>query len=185
MSSSTQESILPQQIDPRKFAQQGLSIAGSVAFTQLPRLEPFLADNGGEVQVDLDFYLDEQRSRVVDGTISANVKVMCQRCLEPMMQAVEADVHLAIVWDDEQAKQIDKTRDAWIVAEGQTDIYTMIEEELLLNVPHVSYHESMCIPASHYESGEAVVEPQQPEKDNPFQALAAMKAKLSSDKPDT
>jgi len=185
MLSTTQETSLPRQIDPRKFAQQGISIAGSVELSQLPRLESFLADKSGVVEVDLHFYVDEQRVRVLEGSVSADVQVICQRCLEPMTQHVEADVNLAMVWDDEKAKQVDKTRDAWIVAEGQTDIYAVIEEELLLNIPHVSYHESLCIPAERYESGEAVVENEQPKQDNPFQALAAMKAKLSNDKSDT
>lgn len=184
MSSSTQETHLPRQIDPRKFAQQGISVAGTVALAQLPRLESFLADKSGDVTVELQFYVDEQRARVIDGRLSADVQVTCQRCLEPMMQTVEANVHLAIVWDDEQAKQVDSTRDAWIVAEGQTDIYTVIEEELLLSIPHVNYHDSQCIPAEHYESGDAVELDTQPKKENPFQALAAMKATMSNDKPD-
>lgn len=185
MLSSTQETTLPRQIDPRKFAQKGIAVTGSIAQRELPRLAEFLVDQNGVVDVDLQFYVDEQGARVLDGRLSAEVKLVCQRCLEPMIQPVKATIALNMVWDDEQAKQVDKSRDAWVLPEGQTDIYHVIEEELLLSIPLVSYHEELCIPAEHYNTGDIAAVDQQPKQNNPFQALASMKAQLSNDKPDT
>ena len=57
---------------------------------------------------------------------------------------------------------------------------TLVEEELLLNLPVVSYHEELCIPSDLYSYG--VEEPEQSqEQESPFSALADLKSKLSKE----
>ena len=46
---------LSKQGDPRKFAQQGISIDGFVPVAELPRLAESLQETTGEIQVDLAF----------------------------------------------------------------------------------------------------------------------------------
>ena len=48
------------------------------------------------------------------------------------------------------------------------------EEELLLNLPPVAYHEELCINEKLFSSGEPVVVEQ--ERKNPFQVLEQLKS---------
>lgn len=189
MSSTPSTSVLPRHIDPRKFAQQGLSINGEVTLSALERLVPLLASVRGEVQSDLDFSVDEQGIRVVDGVIDAKLELVCQRCLGACEQSLSLPIRLGIVWNDEQAARLTKARDPWLLAdEGQTDIYQMIEEELILGLPIVAYHESDCVASSLYQAGEIeetgktgqATNLVENETTNPFQALQSLKETLQS-----
>ncbi len=165
---------LPRQGDPRKFAQQGISISGFVAVSALPRLRDALASDEGDVEVVLDFRVGEDGKKLVSGRASANLGMVCQRCLGPMIQPVACDIALAILWSEEDIMTLPKDLDPWIVAEGLTDFYDMVEEEILLSLPPVAYHAELCIDEKLLSSGEPVAV--KPEKKNPFQVLEQLKS---------
>ncbi len=190
MSSTTSAPVLPRHLDPRKFAQQSLNIDGLVDIRTLERLLPLLANQEGEISAQLQFGVDEQGIRYVTGKLNATVNVVCQRCLDAMTQSLMLPISLGIVWDDDQAANLPKTWDPWILDEGQADIYQMIEDELILGLPIVAYHETECVPQSLYEaSADEALEGknQRPkiveETQNPFQALEVLKGALK-EKPD-
>src|SRR5690606_34459791 len=164
---------LPRQGDPRKFAQQGISMGGFVPVSALPRLVGALESSEGVVQVELNFGISEDRKKVVTGTATSDLTLVCQRCLGPVTVPVVCDIALAIIWDEEDIKALPKDLDPWIVGEGAADFYEMIEEELLLNLPPVAYHEELCISEKLFSSGEPVVVKQEK---NPFQVLEQLKS---------
>ena len=51
----------------------------------------------------------------------------------------------------------------------------LIEEELLLALPMVAYHEHACVDASLYSSGESVEDEQEQQAPNPFKVLEQLK----------
>ncbi len=89
MTSSTQKTVLPRHIDPRKFAQQGISISGDVDLTQLLRVSSLLASSQGSAHAELVFGVDQQGVRNLTGSIEAKVEIVCQRCLEAAPQALQ------------------------------------------------------------------------------------------------
>ncbi len=123
----------------------------------------------------LAFQVDEQRERVVKGNLAVDVRMQCQRCLEPMPLSLDCDISLAVVWDEESSREIAGIYDPWIVDSEETDLYALLEEEILLNLPYVSFHDYPCgqIPAEDEveEGGEA-------ETKNPFQVLQQLKDKM-------
>lgn len=172
MSKAPSENVLPRQVDPRKFAQQRIELQGFIAISALPRLAEALASSEGEVAVDLAFGINDEGARVLTGTAKAEVYVICQRCLEAMPLALEGELSLAVVWDEEQAKSLPKHLDPWITGEGSADLYEIVEEELLLNLPMVAYHEEACVDVASFSSGEA----EEPEAaPNPFSVLEQLK----------
>ncbi|MGH1487413.1 MAG: YceD family protein [Cellvibrionaceae bacterium] len=190
MSSTPLDTVLPRQIDPRKFAQQGIAISGKFELKQLDRICPLLATDKGEVQADLTFGIDDQRIRHLTGDVHAEVNMVCQRCLEAAPQQVKATLNLGMVWSDEEAGHLSKSWDPWIVGEGQIDLYQTIEDELMLNLPIVAYHQHACVPQALYSSegdnSELAVsdaKQQNAEKPNPFQVLEQLKGSLDT-KPD-
>lgn len=178
MPSTSLNPRLPRQIDPRKFAHQGLSLQGVVALSELSRLADVALDSSNEVEVALEFGVDEEKHRVISGQALCALTVTCQRCLEPVEVSLEAGINLAIVWDEERAKQLPKTLDPLILPEGPADLYEIIEDELLLNLPMVSYHDEDCIEQTSFGDEVAVAEAA-PSK-NPFQVLEQLKGSPKS-----
>ncbi len=178
MSTATDNTQLPRLIDPRKFAQQGLSLAGQVPVPELSRLVEASLSESDVVEVALDFDVDGERHRLITGDASCELTVTCQRCLEPVKIELKAHLNLAIVWDEDRAKQLPKSLDPVILGEGQADLYTIIEDELLLNLPMVSYHKEDCIEQTSFgdDETEASVET----SSNPFQVLEQLKGSPKS-----
>lgn len=174
---------LPRHIDPRKFAQQGIEIEGTVALPELERVVDLLYSDRGSVEATLRFDIGEQRILFVAGTIKANVENVCQRCLEGVAVNVACELNLAIQWEDSDITRLPSRFDPWIVGEGQTDIYQIIEDEVLLSLPIVSYHDEECVPNTLFSSGEeeaSKVIAEAPNT-NPFNVLADLKESLQRD----
>ncbi|UUA73851.1 YceD family protein [Cellvibrio sp. QJXJ] len=169
--------VLPRQGDPRKFAQHGVVLEGCIAVSDLPRVTEATESIGGEIQVKLEFKISEEKKKVVVGTAHADLSLICQRCLEPVTVPVQSDISLGIVWDEDGANKLPPHFEPWIAAEGMADLYEMIEEELLLSLPAVAYHEEPCIDSKLYSSGKPV---EVKREKNPFQVLEQLK---SSPKP--
>lgn len=164
---------LPRQGDPRKFAQQGVSLDGFVPVVEMPRLVEVVKDTSGNIEAELVFGISEEGKRVVTGSAHGDVSLMCQRCLEPVKVLVESNISLAIVWDEEAANGLPQYLDPWIVGEGAADFYEMIEEELLLSLPAVAYHSEPCLDSKLYSSGKPV---EVKETKNPFKVLEQLKS---------
>ncbi len=169
----TSQNLLPKQGDPRKFAQQGISLQGVVPIVSLPRLVDAIEDSSGEIQADLVFGLSEDKKKIVTGSARADISLVCQRCLNAVTVLVESNISLGIVWDEEHALALPEYLDPWIVGEGAADFYEMIEEEMLLSLPAVAYHQEPCINSKLFESGKPV---EIKKEKNPFQVLEQLKS---------
>lgn len=168
---------LPNQIDVRKLAVKGAEINASFSPLALPRFAGMLANSNGSVTTKLYFYIDSERKRRVDGVVEAAVEATCQRCLEPVGVVVESKFELAIVWSDDDAQRLPTSLEPLIVGEELIDLADVVEEELILSFPFVSYHDNeQC-----KEQSEGVVfsgseEPvKEIPKDNPFKMLEQLK----------
>ncbi|MCZ0864377.1 YceD family protein [Dasania sp. GY-19] len=168
---------LPSQIDVRKLTVKGAEISSNFSPAVMPRLTSLLANDEGLVTAELQFYIDEGRKRRIDGKINAHVNVVCQRCLDAVAIDVVSEFNLAIVWTDDQAKQLPKTLDPLIVGEELTDLAEIVEEELILSLPIVSYHELDSCKQVTRSFGEAEAAPVKEEpKDNPFKVLEQLRS---------
>ena len=163
---------LPKQGDPRKFAQQGISLDGFVPVAALPRLAESVQETAGNIQVDLAFGISVEKKKIVTGHASAELTLVCQRCLDNVKVPVKSDISLGIVWDEEGAEALPEYLDPWITGEGIADLYDMIEVELLLSLPKVAYHEELCVDRQLFTSGKPV----EVKKPNPFQVLEQLKS---------
>lgn len=174
MFAAPSEQRLPRLGNPRKFAQQGVHLSGQVPLAALERLGEVLVTHEGQAEVTLAFGVSEERKLVVRGRVGAELVLTCQRCLGPVAVPVDADIALAIVADEEAAKNLPGELDPWLLAEEESnaDLYTMVEDELLLNLPAVAYHPELCINPETLSIGKP--EAAAP-KENPFQVLEQLK----------
>ena len=180
MSEGTTSKRLPSSLDPRKQAHLSAIYDGVLYADDLARLAT-VVDSIDDLQARLSFYIGDQGERVVSIEVSGCVSVICQRCLQSMPLKVDIKSLVAIVRDEEDIKQLPSRYEPWLVEEQEANVYELIEEELLLNVPVVSYHDHDCIDLNLLQAGQEIdvsVE-EESEGENPFKALMDLKDKLS------
>ena len=83
--------ILPVTIDPVRSAARRLDYSGNVAPHHFPRLREAVEEVEA-ISVDLSFRVDEQGLSVMEGTVIAQVSLLCQRCNTPYQHICEVDV---------------------------------------------------------------------------------------------
>jgi uncharacterized protein len=175
------DSPLPGYVDARKiFTQQG-TVSGNLRLHRLKRCSASLADQDGEASVWLSFCLDEFGRRRIKGELSARVKVLCQRCLEPLAIQLRDVIDLVLVEDEESALALDKQYEVWVAVDHKIDLLNLIDEQMMLCMPIVSIHESGPCAESAGFSTESPAEATEHEKctkqriNNPFSKLAELK----------
>lgn len=176
---------LPKIIDVRKLAHRGVHLEGSLDLCKFSRLTGAFVHDQGKVHVSLDFYLDEFSNVVVSGHLSLECKMVCQRCLEVAIIPVAANVMFMAVRTDEQAKALPTIYDPLFLQDDPVELVSLLEDELLLALPLIPYHDSgLCsiekncsspyVGASHHENREGDCD-KYSLKENPFRVLSKIK----------
>jgi len=140
---------MPLYIDPVKLVEQKSMLSGQLKLEDMPRL---LACASGDhlnssdeadnvVDVQLDFYRDEQGLRVMAGQIRCRLGLVCQRCLGIKILNLDFPIALAIVANEEAASHLPGRYEALITTKEPLSLVTLIEDELLLALPTIAYHE--------------------------------------------
>jgi uncharacterized protein len=161
---------LPVVVDPFRLAERGQTVRGRLPVARLGRLSECLADTAGEVGVELEF-LQEARSRtVVHGAVRASLRMVCQRCLEPVEVPLDVAVRLVAVRTEVEADRLDEGEDALVAVDGRVFLPDLVEDELLLAMPQVPMHPAgVCRPAVAAADGDA-----ESDRPRPFAELAAL-----------
>ncbi|WP_392384043.1 YceD family protein [Marinomonas primoryensis] len=168
---------LPKHFDPRKYANYELAFEGYVPLNEFKELCAILASNEGNAFIHLDFRVDEDRRYIATGSLTAQVQVVCQRCMEAVTHDLALDLSLGFVYDEDHAKNLPKDYDPVVMTDGDVILADMVEQEIILALPIVAYHEeSGCNPtAVKYAS--STDDAPDGEKPNPFSILAQLKVK--------
>ena len=168
---------LPNTLDVRKAAARSVSVKGALKPLELQRFRELLAGDEGSVQAVLAFSRDDEHRSLIEVSVEADVEVTCQRCLEPMPLHLEAGNTLAVVWNDDYARQLPKHLDPLIVGEEPCNLWDLVEEELILGMPAFNYHEEEHCNALLAEINESPPEEDEADdqKPNPFNVLAQLK----------
>ncbi len=167
------QSKLPEELDFIQTARKGSEIQGNWPVKGMKRLTELLLDDSGMVEASLRFK-QEGRLRHVSGTVSAQVNVTCQRCMQAMPLLIETEFNLALVSDESKADQLPDGFEPLILDEdNRLNIPHMLEEELLLVMPIVAMHESDdCSEYLYQQKTQQQTEAElKQEKDNPFSVL--------------
>jgi uncharacterized protein len=171
---------LPPSLDPRKVFRHQLEIQGEVAVSALSSLCKSLYNNEGFAQANLSFLVDDERRLRIQGHVSAEVNVVCQRCLNPMSIKLSDDVDLVMVSSEEQSKLLPAAFDPWICAEDQMLVPAdIVEEQLLLALPIVTTHDA-CVDLKAFGGAADAAEDSSDApgavRNNPFAVLAGLKS---------
>lgn len=98
----------------------------------------------------------------------ADVWLQCQRCLQPLRQALEIDRRIRFVRGEAQAEALDaESEDDVLALTRWLDLRELVEDELLLALPLVPRHDACTPPAKADDGSDTPAE-------NPFAALASL-----------
>lgn len=131
---------LPEYIEPIRLAASRQVISGKIALSKMGRLVTLLQNAKQEAVVKLTFGRDETGQVTVAGYVKAQFKLICQRCMQPMNYPVNAIVNLGLVASDAESKQLPINVEPFIVDEPKISLTTLIEDELLLELPVAAMH---------------------------------------------
>ncbi len=172
---SRRQDRLPVQVDPYRLAEQGREYEGVLPLRHMKRLAPMLATDEGEVSVSLRFGIDEMGVHFLEGSIRADLVVLCQRCLEEMRLPVETDLALGFVDSTAEADRLPGGYEPYIVESVPMALIDMIEEELILSLPQIPMHELQNCPAQAYLEAPDKTQQDKTGQETPFQKLADLK----------
>lgn len=171
---SMTEKLIPDQIDPFRYAEQSLRISGVVHLADMPRLAEN-AEKDGVVAAELAFGKDEQGVVFLKGHLETELTLTCQRCMEPFNYGIMADFVLGIVNTLAEADTLPEHYEPALVQEGSLALRALIEDEVILNLPIIPRHApqdcKVKMPLSTIEGGGAG------RTENPFHVLASLKHK--------
>ena len=163
-------------LDVRKAAKRDLAVSGVLRPQDLPRFRPLLASDEGSILVEIRFSRDADDRYLTHVAVDANIAVICQRCLEAMSEHLVSDNKLAVVWTDEEAAHLPRHLDPLIAAEPTSNLWDVVEDELILAMRPFSYHDpddcKMKIAA--FSDPDLSQEPAE-DKPNPFDVLGQLK----------
>lgn len=157
-------------LNPLDFARDGRFKMGRIAVAKLLRLADSLVDNAGELQCELRGEKDQQGDSFLSLKVSGTLRLLCQRCLEPMQYSLAVETRLRLIppgaeWPKDELE--DDSADA-IEAEPEMALLPLIEEEVLLALPIAPTHESCDAPAAGHKDQES----------SPFAVLAKLKNRV-------
>lgn len=161
---------LPEFLDFTRIADKGDEIQGKWPISELPRLKELLVKDTGDIEVRMDFG-HHGRLRTVTGNISGLLKVICQRCMQPMDLELNTEFKLAMVQTEEQADKLPDEFEPLLVDEDKMSVPQMLEEELLLAIPLVAMHDTECSDFIVKQKQWQAENESQQEKENPFSVL--------------
>lgn len=176
-------SLPPNALDLRHLAREGGVIGGLAPVATFQRLcEGASAEGGLPIRWE-----GRAEWRPVAGggeqlwlhlSAEGHAPQVCQRCLSPFWQPVALDRWFRFVADEAAAETEDEDSEEDVLAfVPRFDLCGLLEDELLLALPLVPMHEPDCPEPVQLSAGDLSAALEEPEREHPFAALAALKAK--------
>ena len=162
----------PILIDPKTLAEQAQHLAGQIRLSEMDERvsrHEFLAERQTPVSFALQGGCDKRQRLYLDLSVSAQLSLVCQRCMQPLPFALNEQARI-VLFDSEEAldeAMVAEEELEGMLPEAQLDVGTLVEEQILMALLYAPCHES-C----HSDKLDAVNQ----DRPNPFAALAALKS---------
>ena len=148
-------------------------MGGDIPLSDLDRLCEQLLGSEGVVELQLSFGSDDQGFTTITGSASTKVSLTCQRCMDKMMFDLSTDISLALVVDDDAVNELpDRYEPILVEKAGFMPLKSLVEDDLILALPIVAYHDSDCGFVDEDATQEEEAEVSKP---NPFSVLEVLK----------
>ncbi|MBT5484211.1 MAG: hypothetical protein HOH14_12610 [Gammaproteobacteria bacterium] len=139
----------PERVLSRKLCNRNASINSTLPLGKLLRLSEYLYDDKGQVEVSLSFDRDEAGFCIISGSVKADVTMACQRCLEATAISLLSEIAVKVADSDSDAEKISESSsdpldklEVILCEEGELDLLSLVEDELILSLPIVASHDN-------------------------------------------
>ncbi|MDR6885939.1 uncharacterized protein J2X67_000429 [Variovorax sp. 3319] len=165
------------------FAAEAAVLSADEAVSSYPRLTQELASPATDSLVHWEA-IGEQRAGA-DGkaepwlhlAAETTVPLVCQRCLAPVDTLVASDRWFRFVADEATADaEDDESDEDLLVVSRDFDLHTLIEDELLMEIPVMPVHE-VCPTPIQLSSSDEDFKAAEEAKPNPFAVLGALRSR--------
>ncbi len=173
---------LPQKIDHCKYTDQGVILEGVItpqtSSKNFFRFHESILEQSSDIMYHLEFDTDLLDNRYVVGTISTQVILQCQRCLDNFTFDIHCTVSTAFASNEAQEKKAEESNYndiLWIPRREYLDPNSLIEDELLLALPQIAMHKLSQCSADVVFLDDKDTENIEQKDNNPFAILKQLK----------
>ena len=162
-------------LDVEELASRQAVLTGFVEAAAMERLLQIATVPPRAIAYRIEFSRDASGRPRVGGRVEGTLRVMCQRCLDDLDWRVDTEFDAVIVGDEGEEAD---GRDAVVATDGRIMLETVIEDELLLDVPSAPVHPfGSCDAPSVHGTGNTgeTGEPPPAARANPFAVLEALR----------
>lgn len=157
-------------VDGFAFCRQGEQREGSTPVAKLSRLAADAANKQGEIHWSFQGGRHAKGYPQLQMSVKGEVNLVCQRCLLPMLHAIDTQALLVLAQDESDADATEEALDDEsidvIVGSTTLDLVQLVEDEALLSLP-LSPRHTTC------PDGGPAVGSEKP--DSPFAVLQKLK----------
>ncbi len=126
----------PDWISPDRAAEGRRIFRGTIPLVRLQRLVPLLVDAQGEVAFQAAFSRDMDKRVRINLQAEASLPLVCQASLEVYEEQVKRQSELVVIEADGELDELPDHCEAVKVEHGRIAIADLVEDELLLGLPH-------------------------------------------------
>jgi len=112
----------------------------TIPLAELPRVSHELVGTDGEAKGKVRFSRQAGQA-VADLEVRSQPEVVCQRCMQPMRWPVVVKSRIALVSDYNAADRVPEGMEVFLVEADSVSVRDLVDEEILLALPHVARHE--------------------------------------------
>ena len=138
----------PEIINVKNFFSRQENIRASLSLPLFRRFEQYLnkdkGNNSPEVEVELDFIQDDENRLIVDAKMTGTLFLSCQRCLQALKYTLSSNFRVRVIEELKVSGDRELASDELDVVlsrGGKLDLLALVEDELILSLPLVIYHD--------------------------------------------
>ncbi len=167
---------IPEIINFDKAVALNSSYEGVICHENLPRLAEACTSITGDAEASFRFYKDLQGLRMIEGKVSCEVEVICQRCGEPFKLKLAASYKCSCDYEKAESLKI-ADRMEFVEPDENSDLnmFSFLEECLLLELPYAPTHEEGSPDCKRSGSEWSYGELAKEAEESPFAALSGLK----------
>lgn len=152
-----QKMKLPKQLKVFDFANRGLIFSTDIKIKDLPEINKIANNKNDYLKVSMSFFLNNGKTPCVKGSISANITLDCQRCLEDIYMDLNINFNLAFI--ENENEKFDSSFEPYLLTNYEIATIDLISEEILLTIPISPTHKYNCKNYKEFESQENSYKP--------------------------
>jgi uncharacterized protein len=127
----------PDWISPGRAAEGKRIYSGTIPLSRMKRLKELLAHARGEASFVASFRTDLDKRVIIDLQVEAALPLVCQASLDVYDERVKRRSKLAVIEQVGEQAELPDDYEAVQTENGRLAIASLVEDELLLGLPHV------------------------------------------------